>query len=174
MKKEEKIVIIDRLAELLQNTPHFYVADVSTLNAEMTTSLRRSCFDSKVTLMVVKNTLLQKALEKISFPEVDMYKVFAGPTALMLCEVANAPAKVIKAFRAKSEKPVLKAAYVQESLYVGDSCLEELVNIKSRNELIADVVALLQSPAKNVISALQAAAGQKVAGLVKSLEERAA
>lgn len=174
MKKEDKNIIIDRLAEQLQNTPNFYLADISTLNAEKTTSLRRKCFENQVTLTVVKNTLLQKALEKINFKEVEMYSVLEGPTALMIAETANVPAKVIKEFRKSSEKPVLKAAYVQESLYIGDNLLNDLVNIKSREELIGEVISLLQSPAKQVISALQSSAGHKIAGLVKSLEERAA
>jgi large subunit ribosomal protein L10 len=173
MKKEEKNVIIDRLAEQLRETPNFYLTDISTLNAEKTTALRRKCFEKQITLVVVKNTLLHKALEKIGFAEADIFSVLKGSTSVMFAEGANVPAKLIKEFRATGDKPVLKAAYVQESLYVGDQLLDELVNIKSRDELIADVVALLQSPAKNVIAALQSG-GQTLSGLVKTLESRAA
>ncbi|MDR3365776.1 MAG: 50S ribosomal protein L10 [Prevotellaceae bacterium] len=173
MRKEEKTVIIDRLAEQLKETPHFYLTDISTLNAEKTTELRRKCFEKRIKLVVVKNTLLQKALEKISFAEADIFSVLAGSTSVMFTEEANTPAKLIKEFRATGDKPVLKAAYVQESLYIGDQLLDELVNIKSRTELIADVVALLQSPVKNVVSALQSG-GHTLSGLVKTLETRAA
>ncbi|MDR3189467.1 MAG: 50S ribosomal protein L10 [Prevotellaceae bacterium] len=173
MKKEEKVVIIDRLAEQLKGTPHFYLTDISTLNAEKTTELRRKCFEKQIKLVVVKNTLLKKALEKISFAEADIFGVLTGSTSVMFADEASVPAKLIKEFRATGDKPVLKAAYVQESLYVGDQLLDELVNIKSRTELIADVVALLQSPATNVISALQSG-GHTLSGLVKTLESRAA
>jgi len=174
MKKEEKNVIIDKLAEQLKETPNFYLADISTLNAEKTTALRRKCFEKEVKLTVVKNTLLQKALEKNGFAETAIFEVLKGSTALMFTAgAANIPAKVIKEFRASSDKPVLKAAYVQESLYVGDNMLDDLVSIKSREELIGDVIMLLQSPAKNVVSALQSA-GNKLAGIAEALEKRAA
>lgn len=173
MKKEEKTVIIDRLAEQLTETPHFYLTDISTLNAAKTTALRRKCFEKQVKLVVVKNTLLRKALEKISFAEADIFSVLTGSTSVMLSDEASVPAKLIKEFRATSAKPVLKAAYVQESLYVGDELLDALVNIKSHAELVGDVVALLQSPARNVISALQSG-GNTLAGLVEALEARAA
>jgi large subunit ribosomal protein L10 len=173
MKKEEKSVIIERLAEQLQRTPNFYLVDIATLNAKATSKLRRKCFEKQIELVVVKNTLLQKALEKLNFAETDIFSTLKGPTSIMFTEVANVPAKLIKEFRATSDKPVLKAAYLQESLYVGDNLLDELVNIKSRNELVADVVALLQSPAKNVVSALQSGA-HTLAGLLKTLEERQA
>ncbi len=175
MKKEEKNVIIDKLAEQLKENTNFYLADISELNAEKTTALRRKCFEKEVKLTVVKNTLLQKALEKNGFAETAIYEVLKGATAIMFTAgAANVPAKVIKEFRASNDKPVLKAAYVQESLYIGDNMLEDLVNIKSREELIGDIVGLLQSPMKNLISALQGNAGGKVAGLVKALEERGA
>jgi large subunit ribosomal protein L10 len=174
MKKEEKNVIIDKLAEQLKENTNFYLADISELNAEKTTALRRKCFEKEVKLTVVKNTLLQKALEKNGFAETALYEVLKGSTALMFSAgAANIPAKVIKEFRASNDKPILKAAYVQESLYVGDNMLEDLVNIKSREELIGEVITLLQSPAQNVVSALQSAGG-KLAGLCKTLEERAA
>ena len=166
MTKEEKLVVIDSLAEQLQAYPHFYIADIESLNAEQTAALRRKCFESDVKLVVVKNTLLGKALEKVEKADADLVKVLEGPTS------AKAPAVVIKEFRKKSEKPVLKAAFAEGCVYVGDDQLDALCNIKSKEELIADIVALLQSPAKNVISALQANAGQKIAGLVKTLESR--
>ncbi|MDR3184964.1 MAG: 50S ribosomal protein L10 [Prevotellaceae bacterium] len=171
MKKEEKKVIIDALAEQLKQMPTFYLADVSGLNAENTSKLRRVCFEKKVKLVVVKNTLLKKALEQNSFAETGIFSVLEGSTAVMFTETANTPAKVIKEFGAQYGKPVLKGAYVQESLYVGAATLEALVNIKSREELIGDVVGLLQSPVKRVISALQSG-GNTISGVVKTLSER--
>ena len=164
MTKEEKLVVIDSLAEQLQAYPHFYIADIESLNAEQTAALRRKCFESDVKLVVVKNTLLGKALEKVEKADADLVKVLEGPTSIMFTNVAKAPAVLIKEFRKKSEKPVLKAAFAEGCVYVGDDQLDALCNIKSKEELIADIVALLQSPAKNVISALQANAGQKIAG----------
>ena len=165
MTKEEKLVVINSLAEQLQAYPHFYVADIEALNAEQTAALRRKCFESDVKLVVVKNTLLAKALEKA-------VKVLEGPTSVMFAHVAKAPAVLIKEFRKTSDKPVLKAAFAEGGVYIGDNQLDTLCNIKSKEELIGDIIALLQSPAKNVISALQANAGQKIAGLVKTLESR--
>ncbi len=172
MRKEEKTVIIDQLAAQLQEMPNFYIADISGLNAEKTTQLRRLCFEKKVKLMIVKNTLLQKALEKNNFPETDLYGILKGPTSVMFTETVNAPAKLIKEFGAANGKPELKGAYVQECLYIGAQNLEALVNVKSREELIGDIVGLLQSPVKTVISALQSG-GSKLSGIVKTLEERA-
>ena len=171
MKKEEKATIIDSLAAELKQTPHFYVADTSGLNAEKTTQLRRTCFEKKVKLIVVKNTLLKKALEKNNFAESSLYTTLEGPTALMLAEAANVPAKLIKEFGGKHGKPVLKGAYVQECLYIGSEMLDVLVNVKSREELIGDIIGILQAPAKNVLSALQSSGGT-IAGVVKTLSER--
>jgi large subunit ribosomal protein L10 len=171
MRKEEKTAIIDKLAEQLQQTPNFYIADISGLNAEKTTQLRRLCFERKVKLVVVKNTLLQKALEKNNFVETDLYSALNGPTSVMFTEVVNAPAKLIKEFSASNGKPELKGAYVQECLYVGANNLDALVNMKSREELIGDIIGLLQSPIQSVISALQSSGG-KLAGIVKTLSER--
>ena len=154
MTKEEKLVVINSLAEQLQAYPHFYVADIEALNAEQTAALRRKCFESDVKLVVVKNTLLAKALEKAEKADAELVKV------------------LIKEFRKTSDKPVLKAAFAEGGVYIGDNQLDTLCNIKSKEELIGDIIALLQSPAKNVISALQANAGQKIAGLVKTLESR--
>ncbi len=172
MTKEEKLVVINSLAEQLNAYPHFYITNIEALNAEQTATLRRKCFESDVKLIVVKNTLLVKALEKVEKADADLVKVLEGSTSIMFANTGKAPAVVIKDFRKNSDKPVLKAAYVEGCVYIGDNQLDTLCNIKSREELIGDIVALLQSPAKNVISALQANAGQKIAGIVKTLEER--
>lgn len=173
MTREEKKIIINTLVEKLSEFPHFYLTDISTLNAEKTAALRRKCYEKGISLIVIKNTLFIKALEQLERADQELVSVLEGSTSVMFTDNAKAPALLIKEFRKTSDKPILKAAYVQESIYVGDAMLENLVNIKSKNELIGDVIAALQSPAKNVISALQANAGGKVAGLVKALEERA-
>ena len=172
MNREEKSQVIDSLAEKLSKYPTFYITDISDMNAESTAALRKACFEAGVQLSVVKNTLFTKALEKVEKADADLVGVLKGSSSIMFAEAAKTPALVIKGFRKKGDKPILKAAYVQECVYVGDENLETLVNIKSREELIGDIVALLQSPAKNVISALQANGGQKIAGIVKALEER--
>lgn len=173
MKREEKTIIINALAEKLQQYPHFYLADIADLDAEQTARLRRMCFEKQVTLVVVKNTLFQKALEQVDKADEGILGVLKGATSVMFSNTGNVPAKLIKEFRkGGGEKPVFKAAYVEEAAYVGENLLEDLVNIKSREELIGDIIGLLQSPAKNVISALQANAGSKVGGIVKALEER--
>ena len=172
MTKQEKLAVINGLTEQLNQYPHFYLADIESLNAEQTAALRRKCFEKKIKLVVVKNTLLGKALENVDKASEDLVAVLKGSTSIMFTEVGKAPAQLIKEFRKSCEKPVLKAAYVEGCTYVGDNQLDTLCNIKSREELIGDIVLLLQSPAKNVISALQSNAGQKIAGLVKSLEER--
>lgn len=175
MTREEKTQIINSIAEKLNEYPHFYITDTSALNAEQTASLRRKCFEKDITMMVVKNTLFEKALEKVGGEHVaELTPVLKGATAIMFTHVNKAPAVLIEEFRKTADKPVLKAAYVEESVYVGDEMLKALTAIKSREELIGEIVGLLQSPAKNVISALQASAGGKVAGLVKALEERSA
>jgi len=173
MNREEKAQIIDSLTGKLQEYPHFYITDTSGLNAEQTSKLRRACFEKEIALVVVKNTLFTKALEKAEMADQELVGILKGTSAVMFTQTGNAPAKLIKEFRKTSEKPILKGAFVQECVYVGD-VIDELVNVKSREELIGDIIALLQSPAKNVISALQGSAGHKVAGLVKALEERGA
>ena len=172
MTREEKLAVINGLAEQLNQYPHFYITNIEALNAEQTATLRRKCFENNIKLVVVKNTLLGKALESVDKADADLVKVLQGSTSVMFTETGKAPAVLIKEFRKKNDKPILKAAYVEGCVYVGDDQLETLSNIKSREELIGDIVALLQSPAKNVISALQGNAGQKVAGIVKALEER--
>ncbi|MDR1886608.1 MAG: 50S ribosomal protein L10 [Prevotellaceae bacterium] len=174
MRKEKKTEVIDNIAEELNNNPVFYITDISGLDAAMTYELRKLCFEKGVKLVVLKNTLLKKALEKNNFPEPDLYSVLEGPTAVMFCDTANTPAKLIKEFRKakKQEKPVFKGAYAQECVFIGANMLDDLANIKSREELIGDIISLLQSPVKNVVSALQGNAGQKIAGIVKTLSER--
>ncbi len=173
MRKEEKTQIIESLAAQLEKTPNFYIADISGLNAEKTAKLRRACFEKEIKLMVVKNTLLRKALEKTALTDSEaLYPVLEGPTAVMFTESVNIPAKLIKEFGKEHGKPVLKGALVQECAYVGENQLDALIAIKSRDELIGDVIGLLQSPVQNVISALQSSGGGKIAGLVKTLSEK--
>ncbi len=173
MRKEEKAQIIDQLVAQLEATPNFYVADIAGLNAENTTELRRACFEKGIKLVVVKNTLFVKALDRLNVAEAaNITPSLKGSSAVMFTETPNAPAKLIKEFGAKMGKPALKSAFLQECAYVGAEHLENLVNIKSREELIGDIIGLLQSPARNVISALTASGGGKIAGLVKTLSEK--
>jgi len=172
MTKEQKNEAIDQLSEELASADIFYLADTSELNAESTSKLRRSCFKQDISLKIVKNTLLQKAMEKVEEKDFSqLYTVLAGPTSIMYSDAGNAPAKIIKEFRKKHDKPILKAAYIEESIYIGDENLSTLCDIKSKDELIGEVIALLQSPAKNVVSALQSGK-HTIAGLVKTLAER--
>lgn len=172
MTREEKNQVIDELTAVLKNANVVYLADTEGMTVDVTNKLRRACFEKNIQLRVVKNTLLKKAMERSEKDFSGLYSVLHGTTAVMIAEASNAPAKLIKDFRKGGEKPGFKAAFIESDTYVGEANLEVLVNIKSREELIGDIVALLQSPAKNVISALQGNAGQKVAGLVKALEER--
>jgi large subunit ribosomal protein L10 len=171
MRREEKDVIIEDLAQRLNDTKHFYLTDISELNAEETSNLRRKCFESEVALLVVKNTLLRKAMEKSEGAYDDLYDVLKDSTSIMFCETGNAPAKLIKEFRKTMEKPLLKAAFVEESVYIGDDQLEALSNIKSKDELLGDLAMLLQSPARNLVSAL-ASSGSQLAGALKTLSEK--
>jgi large subunit ribosomal protein L10 len=162
MKKEEKTLVINELVEKLNANNKIYLADCSYLTVEKVNQLRKKCFEKNVSITVVKNTLLEKALERAADSKlVELIPALKGATALIFTEVGNAPAKIIKEFRGKSDRPILKGAYVEETIYIGDNNLETLANIKSKNELIADVVALLQSPAKRVVSALQNHAEKK-------------
>jgi len=173
MKKEEKDLLINSLEVNLSGSPHIYFTDISGLNAESTSNLRRLAFKNGIKMIVVKNSLLKKAMDKSNKDFEPLFEVLKGGTSIMLSDVGNAPAKMIKEFRKKSDKPFLKAAYVEESIYIGDNELEMLVNIKSKDELIGELIGLLQSPAKNVISALQS--GENIlAGVVKTLSERSA
>jgi large subunit ribosomal protein L10 len=178
MKKEDKSVIIEQLTATVKEYPNFYLTNIEALNAEKTSELRRECFKEDVKLVVVKNTLLKKALANVEgdFSALDI--ALKGNTAIMFSQTANVPARLIKEFTKSAKgkdkenaKPRLKAAYVQESFYVGAEYLDALVNIKSKEELLGDLIALLQSPAKNVISALQSS-GQTILGVLKTLEER--
>ena len=171
MKKEEKTQLIDSLAEQVKGAGSFYLTDTSALNASTTSRLRRTCFKKNVQLRVVKNSLLQKALERSGMNLEELYPVLIGPTSIMFSEVANDPAKLIKEFRRTASKPVLKGAYVEECIYLGDDQLDALINIKSRLELIGDLVGLLQSPTRNVMSALQSG-GNILSGIVKTLSEK--
>jgi|SRR5690625_624159 len=171
MTRKEKGQIIEDLTGRLNETNTIYLADISGLDASNTTKLRRACFKANVTLTVVKNTLLAKAIEASDRDFGDLPSVLKGNTSIMIAEAGNAPAKVIKEFRKKADKPLLKGAYIDEAIYIGDEHLETLSNIKSREELIGDVVGLLQSPAKNVISALKSGGG-KLAGILKTLSEK--
>ena len=171
MRKEDKQVLIDSMLSELQACPNFYLTDISDLNAEKTSQLRRQCFNSGVKMIVVKNALFHKAMQKMDKDYESLYDVLKGSTAVMFCETGNAPAKLIKNFRKTSDRPILKGAYIEECCYIGDEMLDALCNIKSKNDLIADVIALLQSPMKNVISALQSG-GQKLSGVLETLSER--
>ncbi len=170
MRKEDKAIIIEQLGEKLKEYAHFYLVDVTGLNAEATSKLRRKCFGSDIKMIVVKNTLLHKAFEASELDYTPLYDCLKGTTAVFFCNTANVPAKLLKEY-AKEGVPALKAAYAEEGFYVGADQLETLCAIKSKNEVIADIVALLQSPAKNVISALQSG-GQTIHGVLKTLGER--
>ncbi|MGM9702688.1 MAG: 50S ribosomal protein L10 [Prevotella sp.] len=170
MKKEVKDTIIVELGQKLKEYPHFYLVDLTGLNAEKTSDLRRKCFKSEIKMIVVKNTLLHKAFEAADIDYSPLYDSLKGSTAVMFTTTANLPAKLLKEYT-KEGIPALKAAYAEESFFVGAERLEELASLKSKNELIADVVALLQSPAKNVVSALQSGANT-IHGVLKTLGER--
>lgn len=172
MRKEEKTQLIEALAEKINNAGNFYLTDISDLNSEATSKLRRLCFKRNVEISMVKNTLLKKAMEKTGKDYENLFSVLKGSTSIMFAEAANDPAKLIQEFRRTSPKPILKGAYVQESIYLGDDQLNALVSIKSKNELIGDVIWMLQSPMSNVISALQSG-GNILSGLVKTMSERA-
>jgi large subunit ribosomal protein L10 len=171
MKKEEKSQVIDRLAEQFNNFSHFYLTDISKLNAAQTSNLRRKCFEQDITLVVVKNTLLKKALEKSGTSFDELYGTLKNATSIMFCQAGNAPAKLIKEFRKELDKPLLKAAFVEESIDLGDDQLDVLMALKSKNELIGDVLLLLKTPMSNVLSALQSG-GSRIAGALKTLAEK--
>lgn len=171
MRKEEKNQIIDSLVEQLSRHNNFYLTDTSGLNVEVTNRLRRLCFKRNVGLQVVKNTLLKKAMEKSGKDFGPLFDSLAGPTSIMFTEFGNVPAKLIKEFKKNMDKPVIKSAYIEETCFTGPNLLETLANLKTKKELIADVVLLLQSPSKNVIGALLSG-GNKIAGIVKTLSEK--
>ena len=172
MNKNEKQLMIDDLSKRLDDNNVIYITDISDLDAVATSALRRQCFAKNIKLSVVKNTLLKKAMENVQGKDfTELYDVLPGPTAIMLSDTGNLPAKLIKDFRKKNPKPVLKGAFVEESVYIGDEQLTSLVDIKSKDELLGEIVGLLQSPAKNVVSALTSGKST-IAGLVKTLSEK--
>lgn len=171
MTRDEKNQVIDKLAQQISDSKHFYLADIADLDAEQSSTLRRKCFEKDIQLVVVKNTLLRKALEKCEGDYTELFDILKNSTSIMFTETGNGPAKLIKEFRKTEEKPILKGAYVEESVYVGDDQLEALATIKSKEELIGDIIGLLQSPAKNVLSALQSGGGT-LAGIMKTLSEK--
>lgn len=171
MRKEDKKVLIDSISQKLEEANNFYLTNISALNAEDTSNLRRLSFKNGIKLFVVKNTLLKKAMENVDKDLTELYSTLVGNTAIMFSEAGNAPAKMIKEFRKNSDKPIIKGAYIEETVYLGDDQLEFLVSIKSKDELIADIVALLQSPVKNVVSSLQSGGGT-LTGILKTLSER--
>ncbi len=171
MTREAKAQAIEELEGILADSTTIYLADISNLSASQTSDLRRDCFKNGVKLQVVKNTLLKKAMEKSDKEFEELYDTLKGNTSIMIAEQSNAPAKVIKNFRKKSDRPILKGAWIEEACYVGDNQLDALVAIKSKEELLGDIVTLLQSPAKNLLTALQSG-GNTISGLVKALSEK--
>lgn len=171
MRKDEKTDIINSLADTLKEYSHFYLTDTAQLNAADTSDLRRKCFANQIKLVVVKNTLLKRALEQTGLECGELFPVLKGSTAVMFSNNGNTPAKMIRDFRKSHPKPLIKGAFIEESVYVGDNLLETLVALKSREELIGDIIMLLQSPAKNVISALQSG-GSKIHGVLETLSKK--
>ncbi|WP_276392910.1 50S ribosomal protein L10 [Eudoraea chungangensis] len=171
MTRQEKATVIEDLTSQLAGSSIIYLADISGLDATTTSALRRACFKADIKLSVVKNTLLAKAMEASDKEFGELPETLKGNTSLMFSDTGNAPAKLIKNFRKKSKKPLLKGAFVEEAVYVGDESLETLVNIKSKEEMIGEIIGLLQSPAKNVISGLKSGGG-KLAGILKTLSEK--
>jgi large subunit ribosomal protein L10 len=171
MTREEKLIVIEDLTAQLAENSTIYLADISGLDAGTTSNLRRACFKANVKLSVVKNTLLAKAMEASEKDFGELPEVLKGNTSLMFAEAGNGPAKLIKTFRKKSDKPLLKGAFVEEAIFVGDDKLDTLVSIKSKEEMIGEIIGLLQSPAKNVISGLKSGGG-KLAGILKTLSEK--
>lgn len=172
MKKEFKNEIVDAIAQDLKDYKHVYVTDVFGLDVEKTNALRRQCFRRNIKLRVVKNTLLKRAMEQLDIDYSELYPALKGSTSIMLTNDNNAPAKLIKEFRGRNKIPNIKGAFIEESTYIGEDLVEELVKLKSREELIGEIVGLLQSPIKNVVSGLQSSGGQKIAGIVKTLSEK--
>jgi len=171
MKKEEKNQLVDSLTKELSSSSNFYLTDISELNVETINNIRRLCFNRDIKLKVVKNTLLKKAMVNVENDYSSLLDLLKGPTSIMFCNTASAPAKLIKELRRTSPKPILKGAYIESCCYVGDDQIESLASLKSKNELIGDIIGLLQSPAKNVISALNSGR-DTLAGVVKTLSEK--
>lgn len=171
MNREEKQEVVLALQEKMQEYGNFYIADTSSLSVENVNNIRRKCFESGIEMKVAKNTLIKIAIEGLEGDSSEIFSALKGQSALLFSKVGNGPAKLIKALRKTSDKPVLKAAYIDSAIFVGDKHLDSLVSLKSREELIGDIVGLLQSPAKNVVSALKSSGG-KLAGIVKTLQEK--
>lgn len=171
MTREEKLNVIQDLTAQLGSNSIIYLADISGMNASTTSDLRRACFKANIKLAVVKNTLLAKAMDASDKDFGELSEVLVGNTSIMYSDTGNAPAKLIKNFRKKTTKPLLKGAYIEEAVYIGDENLEALINIKSKEEMIGEIIGLLQSPAKNVISGLKSGGG-KLAGILKTLSEK--
>ena len=173
MNKEEKVIAVEELKGQLADYKSIYLTDIAGLNAVQTSKLRRECFNSNVKLSVVKNTFLERAMSESENDFGELKELLKGNTTIMLSTVGNSPAKVIKKFRKDGDKPILKGAFVDEAIYIGDEHIDALFNLKSKEEVIGEIITLLQSPAKNVISALKSSSG-KIAGLVKTLSEKPA
>ena len=171
MTREEKSRVIEDLTAQLAGTNVVYIADISGLNAETTSNLRRACFKAGIELAVVKNTLLEKAMEASDNDYGDLASVLKGNTSILIAENGNVPAKIIKEFRKKSDKPVLKGAFIHQAVFIGDHQLDALIALKSKDEVIGEIIGLLQSPAKDVVSALKSSGG-KLAGILKTLSEK--
>lgn len=172
MTKQEKTEVIKELQEVLESTNVLYIADTDGLNAQQTSELRRACFKGEISMKVVKNTLLRKAMENVEDKDFSgVFESLKGNSTIFTSEKGNAPAKLIQNFRKKTEKPLLKAAWIDSAVFVGDAQLETLANLKSREELIGEIIGLLQSPIKNVVSALKSG-GNTIAGLIKTLSEK--
>ncbi|MDF3079103.1 MAG: ribosomal protein [Sphingobacteriaceae bacterium] len=171
MRKEEKQEIVQALTDQISAYGNFYITDTSELTVAKINTIRRKCFDNNITMQVAKNTLIQKALEAVGGDYSELFGALKGSSTIMFSESAKAPAKLIKELRKSGDKPVLKAAYIDSAVFIGDNQLDALVNLKSKEELVGEIIGLLQSPAKNVISALKSG-GSTIAGLVKTLQER--
>jgi large subunit ribosomal protein L10 len=171
MKRSDKLQVIDQLTKEINSYNHYYLADISNLNAKVTSDLRRLCNKREVKLVVVKNTILRKAMENSEKNSTELYDVMVNNTSVLFSNTGSVPAKLIKEFSKKNKKPVLKGAYVEQCAYIGADQLEALINVKSKEELLGGIIATLQSPIKNVVSALQSG-GQTIVGVLKTLEER--
>ncbi len=171
MKKEEKHDVVLALTETIAEYGNFYITDTANLSVAKVNDIRRKCFDADIKMQVAKNTLIRKAMEASQGDYSEIFDVLKGSSSILFSKSANAPAKLIKQLRKTGDKPILKAAYIDSAVFIGDNQLDALVNLKSKEQLVADIIALLQSPAKNVISGLQSG-GNKLAGIVKTLQER--
>lgn len=171
MRKEEKHDVVLALTETIAEYGNFYITDTANLTVAKVNDIRRKCFQNGIKMQVAKNTLIRKAMEASGGDYSEIFDVLKGSSSILFSKTGNAPAKLIKQLRKAGDKPILKAAYIDSAVFIGDNQLDALVNLKSKEELVADIIALLQSPAKNVISGLQSG-GNKLAGIVKTLQER--